>query len=421
MPLRILIVDGQWKESFYAPLIAELKADWVNVTSKDLLGERQPQADLVITNDEFGAFVSAAIFELRRRAIPTLHIIDGIIEWRNTWENPRSMVQENGMPLFQPVLSDKIACLGRSQARLLESWGNICKCEVTGAPRFDRLLHRRPRSRPPEAPFRILVMTAKTPGFTAEQIRQTELSLTDLKEWFAGHPKIEATAIEPVWRLTQDMAERVGVVNALRDTTGQELAEVLQTVDALITTPSTTILEGMLQGIPVALLDYNNRPHYLPAAWSITSAQHIPQALPELLAPPPMRMLYQETILHDALECYTPATPRVVRVIEEMSRIGQACRQQNQPLRFPLRIVNDGQNGHHLPEQNYDLKKLYPHHPIFSENDLIALQVEVGQLRLANQQLQDEMARIRASRSWRLIEKGAALKGLFMGRRKARA
>ena len=30
------------------------------------------------------------------------------------------------MPLFQPVLSHKVACLGRSQARLLESWGSGC-------------------------------------------------------------------------------------------------------------------------------------------------------------------------------------------------------------------------------------------------------------------------------------------------------
>ena len=42
--------------------------------------------------------------------------------------------------IFQPVVGHKIACLGRSQARILESWGNVGKCEIVGAPRLDRLI-----------------------------------------------------------------------------------------------------------------------------------------------------------------------------------------------------------------------------------------------------------------------------------------
>ncbi len=67
------------------------------------------------------------------RGIPTLILADGILEYRNTWEHP----QLPAGSLFQPVLGHKIACLGRSQARILESWHNGNRCEVTGSPRFD--------------------------------------------------------------------------------------------------------------------------------------------------------------------------------------------------------------------------------------------------------------------------------------------
>jgi hypothetical protein len=94
------------------------------------------------------------------------------------------------------------------------------------------------------------------------------------------------------------------------------LTEQLATVDALITTPSTVQIEGMLAGVPVALIDYLNRPHFVPAAWTMTAPCQIAETVPMLLAPDARRMLYQDTILHDAVECRSPATPRVAALIE---------------------------------------------------------------------------------------------------------
>ena len=68
--------------------------------------------------------------------IPTLILADGILEYRNTWEHP----QLTPGAIFQPVLGHKIACLSRSQARILRNrGGNAGKCEiVSAAPRFDQ-------------------------------------------------------------------------------------------------------------------------------------------------------------------------------------------------------------------------------------------------------------------------------------------
>jgi hypothetical protein len=166
--------------------------------------------------------------------------------------------------------------------------------------------------------------------------------------------------VEPVWRLTYGLDEKIGVANQLHDTTGKDLASVLESVDALVTTPSTAMLEGMLQGLPVALLDYHNRPHYVPATWRITARSHLDEALPELLNPSPARMLYQASILHDALECHSPATPRMVELIKAMHKQAAECLSRGHPLAFSRRILTDPHDGHHLPQGGCNNPALFP-------------------------------------------------------------
>jgi len=140
--------------------------------------------------------------------------------------------------------------------------------------------------------------------------------------------------------LTGGMAEALGVESEIRETLGMEFHEMLHQADALITTPSTTLLEGMLCGIPVAMLDYTNSPPYVPAAWTITARDHRDLVLPELLTPPEPRMQFQDMVLHDALECDSPASPRMVKLVERMVEIGGQCRSKGNPLAFPARILD---------------------------------------------------------------------------------
>ena len=92
----------------------------------------------------------------------------------------RSLVRGEAPPSINLFLADKIACIGPSSARHIASWGNAAKVEVTGMPRLDYLLMRPGpvRNRPGS---RILVMTAKRPGFTEEQTATTVRSLQDVK------------------------------------------------------------------------------------------------------------------------------------------------------------------------------------------------------------------------------------------------
>ncbi|HXC99229.1 MAG TPA: tetratricopeptide repeat protein, partial [Verrucomicrobiae bacterium] len=281
-------------------------------------------------------------------------LADGILEYRNTWEHPQL---ENGA-IFQPVLGHKIATIGRSQSRWLESWGNAGKCEVVGLPRLDRHCGLPRRQRKPTEPFRILVNTAITPYFTEAHRQKMTASLRDLKSFFDSVATINGIKLEPVWRLTKGLDAEIGVSSQASEFSGHEMAVALQQVDAVITTPSTAILEGTYFGLPVAVLDYCNTPQYISTAWRITAQEQIATTLTELISPAEPKLLFQETVLHDSLECDTPAAPRLLRLITGMVEQGLLARATRRPLEFSESILPTRATA--IRENRFRLDRLYP-------------------------------------------------------------
>jgi hypothetical protein len=164
------------------------------------------------------------------------------------------------------------------------------------------------------------------------------------------------------------------------------LREVLRSVDAVISTPSTAMLEAMACGIPTALLDYNNGPQYVPAAWSITSPEHVSATISELLDPPAPRLLCQEYFARDSLEFHEPAAARAARLISEMIRIRKAgvSAAPGRRVVFPSRILGGGGERDEL--DGISLRELYPGHSVFC-TDTARLQVEVAELRITVREL----------------------------------
>lgn len=342
--------------------------------------------DVCVFYNEFFPRYRRAIHELVRKQCATLYAIDGILEWRSIWEFPPGI---SCLWSARPILSHKVACIGRSQTRILESWGHAAECELVGIPRFDGLLDRSPRVRIEGEPFTILVLTAKCAGFNEEQLHRAARSLKDLKAWLEQHPRVGDTPLRSVWRITQGLENEVRVDNSLKDTTGGDLAQVLTRVDAVVTTPSTTLLEGMLQGLPVAMLDYNNCPHYVPAAWRITAAAHFDQVIPELVNPPAAKMHYQQHLLRDSLECESPALPRLIGLIARMHEIAKRSVSRGEELGFPERILQQENMPPSAEAVPLDYPRLFPANPAFAEGDLRRLQAEVADLRESLQRLRE--------------------------------
>jgi hypothetical protein len=331
-------------------------------------------AGVVVTHSHYAWEDLSALRKISQaNRVPVLILCDGILEFRNTWDHPQ--LPEGSM--FQPAFGHKIACLGRAPARILESWGNAGKCEVVGLPRLDSFLNSEPPSTRRSGPFRLLVTTAKTPAFNDRQMKITVASLLALKRTLEGCPQMGGRPVEVTWRLTGQVAGKIGLPDIdLR--TVPSLLEMIDQSDAVITTPSTIYLESVLRKRPTAFLDFHNCPQYVPSAWRITAASQIEKVLNELADPPQSKMLYQASMLHDQLECRTPATARLFQLIATLIDTRQESLSTASPLRIPARILIDEQAGLMPVNEDCDLAKLFPHSDVFRLQDVQRLQIELA-------------------------------------------
>ena len=383
-----------------APLRARFD---IQILPPEQIAEQAKAGDLAIFYTEhFDAFREASL-QLKEKQVATLYMIDGILEWRNAWENsPDEVASPYTM---RPALSHKIACIGASQARTLSAWGNADKVEVVGIPRLDQLQANfgetdavsshvdRDQADAQTAPIRLLVMTAKTPAFTVSQLETVRRSLQDLLAWQQTNPSIGQRKIEFTWRLTRGLAEELSVDNQLGNLAGADLHNQLKQVDAVITTPSTAALEAMRMDLPVAQLDYHNCPHYVRTGWNIAFAQHITEAVTQMSNREPARMLFQRHQLADSLYLESNATERLVSLIELMLGLSKKQIAAGQELSFPANMLP-------RPKQqlvDFDHASLYGAAE-FAESDVTVLQCqlshsrrEIDHLNAQVQQLQSEL------------------------------
>lgn len=332
-------------------------------------------AGIVITHMHYRWEEISALRKIHESSrVPILILSDGILEYRNIWEHPELA---DGA-IFQPLIGHKLACIGRSQVRIVESWGNVGSCELVGLPRLDSV-DRNASPLQNDGPFRLLIATANTPAFNHEQRATVIESLTHIKNRLDKSNKVNGRDMEVTWRLTDNLENEIGVPVDGKPDRRRPLSKVIDHVDAVITTPSTLFLESIQKRRPTAILDFHNSPHYVSSAWVISAPKHFNWILRELESPPPAKMLFQESIFHDNLECKTPAKPRLLNLIDEMIECGRIARETDQPIELPPRILNDPQNGFARVESGFDLRSLYPENTVFDETDVQRLQIELNQ------------------------------------------
>lgn len=366
IPLKILAVGGEddpqaeavrkaagekaqffFLKEFDAEVFSKIKPDLVLITSGVLHEEMR------------------FIEEARHQNIPSLALQDGILEWRCQYENPL-FGSGGGPPQHQPVMADKIGCLGHQSARQMAAWGNAAKVEVTGMPRLDRILQSQ-TWRPPARPGKtLLVMTAQKPWFDDKQRNLVLQSLRDLKEFLSSKPEIQV-----LWRLTRDIPGILGVENHETDKGEAGLIRLIESADAVITTPSTAAIESMMLSRPVAFLDYTNSPRFFPAVWQISAKSHLSTAVADLLNPGAAKMAYQNDILNDVLQNTEPSASRVFDLILKMVEEFRDQLRKRQSVALPPAMLDSTPIFvSYLPL----LAALYPGHQIFSEANPTRLQ-----------------------------------------------
>lgn len=360
------------------------RAEFIFDETWDVSGIFEKKPDLLLLTHFYLYESVRCIDEARKRKVPTLFLQDGILEWRCQYENPL-FGSGGGAPQHQPVLTDKIACIGSQSARQIVVWGNAGKVEVTGMPRLDALFNRqiRPLRKPGKC---ILVMTARKPWFDKNQETTILHSLLDLKEELQRIPNVEI-----IWRLTRGVSERLGVENNLKELDGAELPILLEAADAVITTPSTASLEAMILGRPTAFLDYFNAPHFVPTAWSISAREQITPVVKELLDPPVPKMLFQRDHLRDTLRMDKPAAECVGELIMKMSCIGREARAAGSDLHLPAQILN--QPSLLTMSSQPPLSEMYPEHEVFRIPEVTELQSRLARAERDNFKLKEELSK----------------------------
>ncbi len=376
------------QSAIYTPWLDRLSLDYQVVEDEPSNWSMPDDAGIVITHMHYRWEEISALRKLKETSrVPVLILADGILEYRNTWEHPDI---PDGC-IFQPICGHKLACIGSGQARVIETWGNLGCCEVVGMPRMDKLMALPAPPVKTEGPFRLLVATANTPAFTEPQRQTIAESLRFLVERFDRNPQVNQRPVEITWRLTDGLAAELGLPE-LPPEERPPLAEVIDHSDAVITSPSTLYLESISRGRPTAVLDYWNSPTYIAPAWSIAANAHVNRVLAQLADPPPHRMLFQQSVLHEQLECQSDATPRLLRLIDTMVDEGMVARAERRSIELPARILPETRRGFPRIPENFDLASLYPDNRSFDQRDVTSMRLELAAAVKRLDQLPSELA-----------------------------
>ena len=345
-------------------------------------------AGLVITHEHFHWETITTLRRIYEEAkVPILILCDGILEFRNTWQNPT--IADGSV--YQTIFGHKIACIGRAPARAIESFGNQGLCEIVGHPRFDEMYSSEHLPVQDSGPFRLLVTTARTPAFSEQQHRQVVKGLTELKNRFARNNCVGERLVEVNWRLPDSLLNELNLPIPDRAHKLPSLGDAIELSDAVITTPSTVFLEGLIKRRPMALLDFTNSPAYVPAAWRITATAHMNPVLEELASPPAAKMLFQRATLHDQLELGQDSQKRLFALFGEMIKAGRRALESGEKLSLPIRILSDPQRGIAKIDDKFDLSVLFPNSPVFRESNVERLQQELVHAIARLEQLPSEL------------------------------
>lgn len=186
----------------------------------------------------------------RERGIPTVLLVDGVVEYANTFMNPWL-----GPTHLQRTPHDLVLATGPLQAKLLEHLGN--HVVTTGLPRLDGFENRITEACKHLEPNQwLLAVTALTPAMDDDALSRVRGMLRTVRD------ESKRRNLSVRWRIAPHLADALGVPV---DTAA--LIESLAGAKATLTTASTLAVESMLAGVPTAIAHPHPWPLWVPAAW----------------------------------------------------------------------------------------------------------------------------------------------------------
>lgn len=237
---RVMIIESGENTNHFAGVADQLKARGIEVvgdTPHAVYPVPDHELDLVCVADVLAPRNIAILRAARAKGIRTLLMMDGAVEYRNTFINPLA-----GPNFLRPAPIDMICCATTDDEHHLQMLGNNA-C-ATGLPRLDALAVV---PHDPSGP--VLISTANTPWFNEEERLRLHRVMSDMRTVTANR------ALQVRWRLTGGLDRALGIANH-----PGSLSDAMSGCRGVISTPSTVLLEAAMAGLPIGVLDPFGQP-----------------------------------------------------------------------------------------------------------------------------------------------------------------
>ena len=368
-----ILFPGAAKNPLYAGWLDDLNLPVEIVKHYDTNWNPPEDAGILITHSHYRWEELSILRRIKQQEkLPILILVDGILEYRNSFQHPE--LADGSM--FQPLVGHKLACIGDSQVRWTEAWGNSGKSELVGLPRLDYLAGVPKRDLAKTGPFRLLVASARTPWFDDKQRELTYAALRAVKKFTDENATIQGRPLEIVWRMAEELHLNLQAPGYVARP--GPIRKTLDEVDAVITTPSTLQLEAAALGLPVAVADFHNSPQMTPMAWTIAYEGQVASVVAELANPPSSKCFIQDVLLNDSLQLRQPAAERMGELVSVMVNEAWQARQENRTLNLPDRILPHPTHGFVREQPGAARHALFPDNPIFANQEVADLQTELA-------------------------------------------
>lgn len=252
-------------------------------------------ARLVISHSYISSRVNYFIFCARNQGISTLFLVDGPLEWSNSYHNYRLQKRNPFFEgaLMEPLLHDTMLTISASQGAYLK-YRNPGRDLIFKSFKNMRIMNMvKPSSEKNDVQWQFLITTAKHPYFNDEEKHNLVFLLQHLIEALerCGHSYI-CRIFDPF--LLNELPSK-------HNLTEGKFSDVLDQVGCVIGTPSSVLLQSMACNKPTATLIYRDSPLFFQTGWLLGSFDTMSSTLESMISRDRTRMEFQTFSLKENL------------------------------------------------------------------------------------------------------------------------
>lgn len=242
------------------------------------------------------------IIKAKENNVKTFLISDGIIDWSNMFNNPLQL--KYGLNLYHPIIHDMFLCVGDEESSYFNFMG------VPSINYIPARIINSYKSIPLPKTKKILITTANTAYFNETEKRMLINLLIGIKK------ETSKLNIDVIYRIFDEcIIEELNIQeNNMID---EDFDTILETVDTVITTPSSISLNSMYHQRAVGHLLYRDTPIFIQSGWLISNAYPLEDTLKSILERDSTRIYFQNFQLQKYIKKENEVTEDIENFISE--------------------------------------------------------------------------------------------------------